>query len=301
MESIRRAPFFWKIDDHIHIVHEDDNSGFRGRLREILQMYEVMGIRKGLIMTLEDPQKQALHTYSCEEAAALSEQMPDRFAWCCNMAPTGTMEDSRKLERYKKLGARGIGEFVFHAPLDDPRIQYVFACAQDLELPILFHMSPEVGKFYGVVDLPGLPMLEKALEKYPKLILVGHSQPIWNEITAYRDPSTEYRYSYPSGPVSGREGRLQYLLDTYPNFYCDLSANSGGNALMRDPDYAPVFMERYQDKLLFGTDDSHKYGIYPLGPWLDQMVCSGQGGQGKLSETVYKKICAENAQRIFKL
>ena len=58
---------------------------------------------------------------------------------------------------------------------------------------------------------------------------------------------------YPRGPVK-RGGRLTKLLDRFPNLYCDLSAESGLNALRRDPENARAFLTRYQDRLLFGRD-----------------------------------------------
>ena len=67
--------------------------------------------------------------------------------------------------------------------LDDPMIQEIFAAAETLSLPVLFHMSPEVGYEYGIVDDAGLPLLEESLKKYPNLKFIGHSQPFWHEIS----------------------------------------------------------------------------------------------------------------------
>jgi hypothetical protein len=47
----------------------------------------------------------------------------------------------------------------------------------------------------------------------------------------------------------------RYLAD-YPNMFGDLSAGSGLNALTRDEDFTRGFLERHQDKLLFGSDCS---------------------------------------------
>ncbi|OPX32429.1 MAG: hypothetical protein B1H40_02585 [Candidatus Latescibacteria bacterium 4484_181] len=53
-------------------------------------------------------------------------------------------------------------------------------------------------------------------------------------------------------------GRVDYLLQNYPNVYGDLSAGSGDNAMTRDREFARSFLERNQDKLLFGTDLVYK-------------------------------------------
>ena len=156
----------------------------------------------------------------------------------------------------------------------------LFSCCEDLGLPLLFHMSPN-GINYGVIDEAGLPLLEKALMRHPKMAFIGHSQPFWFEISTYPDDLTpEERNIYPSGKVT--PGRVPYLLDNYPNLYADLSADSGGNALMRDPEYAVEFLNRYQDRLLFGTDICNTDFIYPLGSYLDSLL-----HQLKISEEVY--------------
>ena len=41
-------------------------------------------------------------------------------------------------------------------------------------------------------------------------------------------------------------------LSDYPNFYGDLSAGSGLNALRRDEDHAREFLKHHQDRLIYG-------------------------------------------------
>ncbi|MGJ5627575.1 amidohydrolase, partial [Mediterraneibacter gnavus] len=108
------------------------------------------------------------------------------------------------------------------------------------------------GYEYGIVDEPGLPMLEEALEKYPGLKFIGHSQPFWHEISQDAKPDLKSRMEWGRGPV--REGgRLVCLMRNYKNLYADLSANSGGCAIMRDEKFGLQFLEEFQDRLMFGT------------------------------------------------
>jgi Amidohydrolase len=58
---------------------------------------------------------------------------------------------------------------------------------------------------------------------------------------------------YPRGPVQPG-GRLTTMLDRFPNLWCDLSAESGFNALSRDPENARAFLMQYRDRCLFGRD-----------------------------------------------
>ena len=54
-------------------------------------------------------------------------------------------------------------------------------------------------------------------------------------------------------------------LGDYPNLFGDMSANSGNNAMSRDPEFTADFLKRHQDKLLFGSDcgcsDGHGGGV----------------------------------------
>ena len=58
---------------------------------------------------------------------------------------------------------------------------------------------------------------------------------------------------YPKGPLKV-PGRIDQLLESYPNLYADLSANSALNALSRDHSYTCQFIKKHYKKLLFGLD-----------------------------------------------
>ena len=47
----------------------------------------------------------------------------------------------------------------------------------------------------------------------------------------------------------------------------ELSAGSGANAMLRDPEYAIKFLTEFSDQLFFCTDS----GVCALGPWLDMI------------------------------
>ena len=63
----------------------------------------------------------------------------------------------------------------------------------------------------------------------------------------------EEKRSYPKGPIQ-EPGRIDDLLENYPNMHADLSAMSGYNALSRDLGVTRRFLEKHYRKLLFGTD-----------------------------------------------
>lgn len=282
-----------KFDIHLHLalVEQKFNGHTFSAVEDMIPHLHKLGISRGVALSIDEKEG------GSETNRQISAKYPDMFTWFCNFdedRDPASVEDF--LREQQKLGAKGLGEFVINERISDsPLIQAAFAAAEKLGLPVLFHMSPEAGFNYGIADDPGLPMLEEALQKYPNLKLIGHSQPVWIEISGDAPVDKEERNSWGQGPVVPG-GRLPYLLEKYPNFYGDLSANSGGQAIMRDREFGLAFMEKFQDKLLFGTDMVSAEMEFPLGKYLD--VCLADGS---LSQKVYNKICEENAVKLLGL
>ena len=86
------------------------------------------------------------------------------------------------------------------------------------------------------------------------------------------------------------------MMEKYSNLYCDLSANSGGCAVMRDETFGLEFLEKYGDRIMFGTDMVNVEMEFPLGAWLDKKVA-----ERKISQETYEKICRTNAIKMFQL
>ncbi|MCI8664540.1 MAG: amidohydrolase family protein [Hungatella sp.] len=250
---------------------------------------EELGISKGIILSGGEEDGRMDN----EKAKKAAEAVPGVYAWMCNLSERDPETVEQRLRTYKNQGAVGVGEFAVNQWIGSPFIEAVFTAAETLSMPVLFHMSPEEGFNYGVADRPGLPLLEEALKKHPRMIFIGHSQPFWHEITGDAKADRISRNSWGEGPVADG-GRLVYLLDTYLNLYCDLSANSGGHAIMRDEAFGLRFLEKFQDRLMFGTDMCSVDMVFPLGRWLDEKL-----EEGRLDKEVYDKICVKNAERIF--
>ena len=152
---------------------------------------------------------------------------------------------------------------------------------------------------YGVIDDLNLPKLEKILQMFPKLIVIGHSVRFWSELDA--DVTEETRDSYPTGKVV-KEGRVGELMRKYKNLYCDLSSLSGYRAMIRDPEYTYKFMEEFADQILYATDihdpeninpDNPSHEMLYLSDFLDK-ICE----DGHISYEAYEKICRKNALKL---
>lgn len=282
-----------KLDAHVHLSTGANPMGCFNA-EERMEFDKFFGVDKCVLLPMagSDPNiPSAPGMMTSEDACRICQKYPDHFVWFCNVNPDGTDVTYQKLKKYKEMGAKGLGECFYLKRFDDPIMEHVFTCCEELGLPVLFHMSPN-GINYGVIDEAGLPLLEKALQRHPNLAFIGHSQPFWFEISQYpADLTAEERNIYPRGKVI--PGRVPYLLEKYPNLYADLSADSGGNALIRDEEYAIEFLNKFQDKLLFGSDVVNANFIYPLGFYLDSLL-----HQDKISDEVYIKVCRSNAEKL---
>ena len=184
-----------------------------------------------------------------DQVAAVQAAAPGRFTWfgSGDLAQPATMD---ALTQAVKAGAKGFGEIKLHYATDGPEFKRAYALAADLGVPILIHFqevdhTENEGKWS-----PGFAtQFEAVLKAFPKTTFIGHADAFWANVSAdYHNES-----AYPDGPIV-RGGITDRLLGDYPNLYGDLSANSGNNALSRDPAFTRDFLVRHQDKLMFGSD-----------------------------------------------
>jgi hypothetical protein len=284
------------IDAHLHMVRRkglpyNAAGATLATPKELIGMMDRTGVDRGIL--LPSPNVEA-----SEDVLEACETYPDRFYPFCNVdLRTGSnslyADLSFQLNYYKGRGCLGVGEIIANLEFGDPLVQNLFRHCECCELPALFHIAPKRGDCYGLIDTLGLPGLEAALAAFPKLIFIGHSQPFWAEISG--DVTAENRNAYPKGPVVPG-GAMPMLMDKYPNLYCGWDAGSGYNALTRDPEFGWSFMERFNERILFGTDicstsNNHRHAEYLRASRAD----------GHISETVFENISWRNANRLFKL
>ena len=263
---------------------------------EMVEMLEANGIDMAVALAGASPEKRIFFTPP-DEILTICARYPKRFIPFTNVDPrmVGNSPDSDfgpLLQVYKDAGAKGVGEYCPNIPFDDPLNMNVFKHVEASGLPLLFHVAPGIGGFYGVYDDMGLPRMETVLKTFPDLTLIGHSQPFWSEISA--DVDEETRGRYPDGPVT--PGRLVELLRRYPNLYGDLSATSGFNAVSRDPVFGYGFLEEFQDQLFFGTDITHLGQQPKIVPWFRKLA-----DEKLVSEEALEKIRWRNAARVLDL
>lgn len=188
-------------------------------------------------------------------AIAYVEKYPDRFV-------LGFAPDPRRPEAIDRLafavslyGVRVYGELKLRMMYDNPDALRMFCFCAEKKLPVILHIDyefetgaryPRPNWWYG----GGIEALERALKARPDTVFIGHGPGFWAHISG----DDKYaREAYPKGKVEDG-GKVVEMLRQYPNLYCDLSGESGYNALNRDHEFAKMFLSEFQDRILFGRD-----------------------------------------------
>jgi len=197
---------------------------------------------------------------SVEQVKATMAAAPGRFTWF-NSYDVSKPDAEQVLTQAVKDGAQGFGELKYHVAADGPELRRMYALAADLRVPLLIHFQ-EVDHVpnEGTWATGYAKTFAAILKAYPKTTFIGHADAFWANVSA--DYANDV--SYPSGPIV-RGGVTDRWLGEFPNLFADMSANSGNNAMSRDPVFTADFLTRHQNKLLFGSDcgcaDGHGAGI----------------------------------------
>jgi predicted TIM-barrel fold metal-dependent hydrolase len=157
-------------------------------------------------------------------------------------------------------------------PVDDARLDPLWAAAGELDVPVTIHVADPIAFFEP---------LDARNERWEEL----HQHPDWHfwpprqssggegfpsfdelvdglEAVVARHPGTTFIGAH-VGCAAEDLDRVSAMLDTYPNFNCDIAARVA--ELGRQPYTARAFMIRWQDRVLFGTDmapDPAWYAVY---------------------------------------
>lgn len=268
------------------ILDLHQHSPYSGRTdEEMLAHQEKMGITKTVLLPAGARYGLAAGAGGNDVCLALVKKYPNKFVFFANESPSPD-PTKRVIEKYLQLGAIGIGEQKFPVDADSPHVHLIAQIARAYNVPVLLHFEHNT---YNI----GFQRFYRILEKYPTVNFIGHAQTWWGNI----DRDLQQEVLYPRTKVTPGGITDRYLSD-YPNMYGDLSAGSGLNALLRDEDHGRAFLERHQNKLIYGSDCSDAAGHGDR--------CSGS----KQIETVRRlsphpsvtrKILWENGTRLLRL
>lgn len=203
--------------------------------------------------------------------AALKGSYPDRFAVFAGMDfsdidnPDYGARAARQLEQDVRAGAQGLKIFKNFGmdlkdgqgrriPVDDPRFDPVFRKCGELGIPVLIHTG-EPRALFDPMDRYNERWLE--LKLYPRRARPPERYPRFDDLMAEqhrlfaRHPRTNFINAH-LGWYGNDLERLGKLLDRLPNVYTEIGAVV--EELGRQPRFARQWLERYQDRVMFGKD-----------------------------------------------
>lgn len=138
--------------------------------------------------------------------------------------------------------------------VDDPRFDPMWDICGQLQMPVAIHVSDPVAFF-----LPTDRFNERyeELSNHPDWSFHGHDFPSNTELIEARNkvfarhPKTHF-VGLHVGNFAENLANVSENLDRFPNLSVDIAARVG--ELGRQPRTARAFFEKYQDRILFGTD-----------------------------------------------
>ena len=156
-------------------------------------------------------------------------------------------------------------------PVDDPGLNPLFEKAGQLGMPVAIHIG-DPKAFWQ----PPTPANERwdELGAHPEWSFYGQPVPSWEELYAAferrvaRHPKTMF-IAVHFGNDPEDPARVAKMLDKYPNFFIDTAARVPEMG-RHDAAQMRRFFEKYQDRILFGTDTG-------VGPSQDDMMYGSNG------------------------
>ncbi len=210
-------------------------------------------------------------SYLARAVERVGEEIPGRVVVFTNVDFSGVGEEGwaeaavAQLERDVANGARGLkiykslgmtsrdvdGERI---PVDDPRLDPVWARAGELGIPVLIH-SADPAPFWQPRDADNERLLElmerprryRDPDEHPSFeTIIGEQHAVFR-----KHPGTIFINAH-LGWMGHDLARLGELLDELPNVYTEIGAVLA--ELGRQPRFARRWLTRYQDRVLFGKD-----------------------------------------------
>ncbi len=155
--------------------------------------------------------------------------------------------------------------------IDDPRFDPMWDACGQLNMPVAIHISDPVA-FFTPTDRFNERYEE--LNNHPDWSFYGGDFPSNAELLAARNrvmerhPKTQF-VTLHFGNFSENLQNVAENLDRYPNMYVDMAARIG--ELGRQPFTCKKFFDKYQDRILFGTDATPHGDEFPQQVFNDKL------------------------------
>ncbi len=298
------------IDMHMHAPR--GGGDLNKAAAELLKNMDECGIQKTILFCGTGK--------AFDDLAAVFGKYPDRIELWCGFDFTGSVPSSTiaELERCVKLGARGVGEVSDKGAgyrstppmhIDDPRMDPILDKLADLKLPINVHMGDPKWMYEPIDEHNDLlfESLHFRLDNKPDILNLDQLVAAL-EGALKKHPRTTFVACHFMNHTYDLN-QLGRMFDKYPNLYSDVSQREAYVAAI--PRFAKQFMEKYADRLVYGTDQGYSLPMYRntfrIWETLDEHFYAWEvqnnrwalSGVG-LSDATLKKLYRENALRILK-
>ncbi|MEP7251996.1 MAG: amidohydrolase family protein [Ginsengibacter sp.] len=182
-----------------------------------------------------------------------------------------------ELQRCYKKGARGVGELgdkglgeFYSQPnpgygihIDDAAMQPLLKRCGELHMPVSIHVAEDQW-MYETPDSTndGLLNAAKWHVDQSKKGLLGHDELIATlENAVKNNPNTTFIACHLANCCADLD-KLGKLFDAYPNLYADIAARYAELAPI--PRFVHAFLEKYNDRIVYGTDMATKKEMYQI-------------------------------------
>lgn len=255
-------------------MHSHDYATSKDDIVRWVKTMDSCNIEKTIILTMSTGAR-------FDSLYAMYSQYPGRFDVWCGFDYTGYDKPGfgpkavKELERCHKVGAKGVGELgdkgmgeLYSKPvpgkglhIDDPRMKPLLEKCAELHMPINIHVAEPVW-MYEKPDSTNDGLMNGYIWKVDttQAGIIGFNALISSlENAVKNNPKTTFIACHFANLMHDLD-RLGVLLDKYPNLYADIAARYAETAPI--PRYMKAFYNRYQNKLLYGTDmgmDSDMY------------------------------------------
>ncbi len=252
---------------------------------------------------------------------------PDRFELWCGFDYAGYDKPGfgpaavKELERCFNKGAKGVGELgdkgegeTYSKPvhgygmhIDDVRMKPLLQKCAELHLPINIHVADPYWMYLPTDSTNDGLMNAMEWKVTLKPGMLDHAELLNSLENAVKEnPKTQFIACHFAN-CSYDLSKAGHLLDKYKNLYLDIAARYAETATI--PRYMQQFYDKYQDRLLYGTDmgmDKPMYQVtFRVLETLDEHFYESElfgyhwamNGFG-LSEDILKKLYMSNAKKI---
>ena len=254
-------------DMHTHVYARNDQA-----VDQWIKAMDACGIEKSIVLTGATGAR-------FDTIARMYAKYGNRFELWCGFDYTGYdkpgygPEAVKELERCFKKGAKGVGELMYKGKgippsssgrtmmlPDDPRVDILFEKCAELGIPVNLHISEDKWMYEKIDSINDGLMNAAQWQVKSEYGSKSHEEMIdILENTLKKHPKTTFIAAHLANCCADLSV-LGNFFDKYPNLFADISARYGEIAPI--PKFVREFIEKYQDRLVYGTDMTFNEKIY---------------------------------------